>query len=231
MIRAGFFLLALFGLSAAEGRTEGWALLGTDPKEFSQAWETRGFPLIAATHYDARLQDGQVIVTGVSENANRAAARRVAVKQPTRARLTWSWRVRSQLDGTVSERTKAGDDFAARVFVIFETSVIPTRTRAINYVWAANEPVDSVFPSPYTRRVAHIVLQTAGHEASDTWRHESRDVLADYRKFFGESPSVITAVAIMVDTDNTDGRAEADFRHIVLEIQPPPEDSRSDASN
>ena len=50
-------------------------------------------------------------------------------------------------------------------------------------------------------------------------------MLADYRAFFGESPTVVTAVAIMVDTDNTDGYAEADFQDLILEINPAVEDS------
>ena len=58
---------------------------------------------------------------------------------------------------------------------------------------------------------------------SAVWQAEQRDVLADYENFFGESPREISGVAIMVDTDNTDSRAEADFSELSLEISPTPE--------
>ncbi|GAB5559497.1 MAG: DUF3047 domain-containing protein [Synoicihabitans sp.] len=229
MIRAGFLFLTLSLTTIPQSLpAETVELFESDADSFHQHWEQRGFPFIAATEYGIDHQADRVVVTGRAQDANRALARRIEVELPTELRLSWEWRVRSQLTGEIDERTKAGDDFAARVFVVFETSVIPTRTRAINYVWSAQEPVGSVFPSPYTRRVAHIVLRNAGSIADPTaWLSESRDVLADYQQFFGEPPSVVTAVAIMVDTDNTDGYAEADFRELILEISPAPEHSGS----
>lgn len=207
-------------------RAETIELFGEHADAFQGTWKERGFPLIAGTEYQVEDSSGGVVVTGRAEDANRALSRRIEVDAPTKLKLAWSWRVRSQLTGTVDERTRAGDDFAARVFVVFERSVLPTRTRAINYVWSAREPVGAMFPSPYTERVAHIVLRNA--DSSDdpaTWLSESRDVLADYRAFFGEAPAVVSAVAIMVDTDNTDGYAEADFRELRLEIIPAVGDS------
>jgi len=202
-------------------------LFGDDAATFEKHWQQRGFPLISPTQYEIHVGDRGVVVTGRAGDANRGMARRVDVANPTKIHLSWAWRVRSELTGEADERTKDGDDFAARVFVVFETSVIPTRTRAINYVWAAREPVGAVFPSPYTKRVAHIVMRKgkSGEADAEEWLPESRNVLQDYRDYFGEEPSVVTAVAIMVDTDNTDGYAEADFKDLVLEINPAPKDS------
>ncbi len=228
MIRAGFFLLGwgLMTFIASSLRAERIDLFGESAEAFNANWNPRGFPLIAATEYDVSDESGRVVVTGRADDGNRALVREIGVESPTTLQLSWSWRARSPLTGERDERSKAGDDFAARVFVVFETSVIPTRTRAINYVWSIREPLGAVFPSPYTERVAHIVLQNAGSiDDPRAWQAESRDVLADYEAFFGEAPTVITAVAIMVDTDNTDGYAETDFRDLWLEIKPAVEDS------
>ncbi|MEM0964706.1 MAG: DUF3047 domain-containing protein [Verrucomicrobiota bacterium] len=228
-MRSVSFLFCLFPVFLLSQRLCGDSLqlFGATAEEFEELWETRGFPLIASTEYEIKDGEFGVEVTGKATNANRAMARRLDVEDPTKIELAWSWRVRSELDGSVSERTKAGDDFAARVFVVFETSVFPTRTRAINYVWSAREPVGATFASPYTKLVAHIVMRNGeSTENPAEWLQESRDVLADYKQFFGESPSVVTAVAIMVDTDNTDGYAEGDFRDLVLEISPSPEKSK-----
>jgi len=225
-----WYLLVHLGLAALRLSGESVDLLGATGGEFEEHWERRGFPLISPTEYRASVIDGGVVVNGSADDANRGLARRGEVADPTTIKLSWAWRVRSKLTGAFDERTKAGDDFAARVFVIFTTSVIPTRTEAINYVWAAREPVGAVFPSPYTDKVAHIVLRTAGHQSNEDWQDESRDVFADYVAYFGKKPDVVTAVAIMVDTDNTDGQAEADFRNLILEIEPPPKDSSPDVS-
>lgn len=227
MIRAGFHFLGLsLAMISVSLRAETIELFGEHADSFHGKWKEQGFPLIAATEYQVEDSSGGVVVTGRADVANRALVRRIEVHAPTKLKLAWSWRVQTELTGAIDERTKAGDDFAARVFVVFETSLIPTRTRAINYVWSAREPPGAVFPSPYTERVAHIVLRNnASIDAPSAWLAESRDVLADYQSYFGEAPTVVTAVAIMVDTDNTDGCAEADFRSLILEIDPPVEDS------
>jgi len=222
MTRVGFFWvliagLTTFGLGAEESqRIE---LFDRNPDHFSEQWRERGFPLIAPTQY--RIQPGKSgsVVRGRSDGGNRALFRESTVEKPTVARLSWRWRVTQGLKGEVSERTRAGDDFAARVFVVFETSIVPTRTRAINYVWAAKEAKASVFPSLYTNQVAHIVLRSgAAGDAERAWFAEERDVLADYESFFGEPAAVISAVAIMVDADNTAQVAEAEFTGLFWEI-------------
>lgn len=117
--------------------------------------------------------------------------------------------------GITAEHERRGDDFAARVMVVFETSPLPLRTRAINYVWAAHEPVGAVFPNPYSSNVAMLVLRSGNAHARE-WQIESRDVIEDYRRFFGKSPDRISAVAVLVDTDNTDRVAEAWFAELML---------------
>lgn len=157
----------------------------------------------------------------VSEAAHAGLIRRVNVTAPSAARLTWSWKIAAPLTGNTRERDRAGDDYAARVFVVFETSTLPLRTRALNYVWSAQEPVGVIFPSPYTKNVAMVVVRSGSAEAG-RWLTESRDVLADYRAYFGSAPREIGAVAVLVDTDNTGRSAEAWFAELRLDSTPPP---------
>jgi Protein of unknown function (DUF3047) len=142
------------------------------------------------------------------------------ITQPQHLHLRWQWRVASALTHT-DERRRRGDDYAARVLVVFETSVIPTRTRALNYVWAAHEPVGAIFRNPYSSEVGMIVLRSGATEAH-TWQLESRDVWADYVACFGHPPKELTAVALMVDTDDTDTRATAWFSEVTAIVHPAP---------
>lgn len=206
-------LLALSAIPACAGDLfEGFA------EDWRKQWEKQRL-FSRPTDYEVTRVDGAPVLRARSRNANSGLLRPVHVAKPRTARLTWRWAVTRPLVNTASERTRAGDDYAARVFVVFETSTVPLRNRAINYVWAACEPTGTVFASPYSANVAMFVLRSAADE-SKGWHTEERDVLADYRRFFGEDSTEISAVAILSDTDNTDGEAEALFADLRLASDP-----------
>ena len=54
----------------------------------------------------------------------------------------------------------------------------------------------------------------SGRDGTGQWQSESRDVLADYRRIFGEDPGTVDAVAIMTDTDDGGGSAAACYGDI-----------------
>lgn len=185
-----------------------------------ERWRVENF-LGRATRYEVAEDGSRLALRARSDSAHAGFLREHRIPSPSAARLSWRWKVVAPLSGNMRERERAGDDYAARVFVVFETSVLPLRTRAINYVWAAHEPRGAVFPSPYTRNVAMIVVRS-GAAGAGAWQSESRDVLADYRAYFGAAPDRISAVAVMTDTDNTGGFAEAFYADLALQTDPPP---------
>lgn len=218
------FFLRLSSLLAlvlgAVATLSGADLFGGFGPGWRERWREERF-FTTATRYEIDRAEGRPVLHATSRNAHAALLRPFDVAAPTAARLAWRWKVRAPLAARAAERTRAGDDYAARIFVVFEPSAFPLRTRAINYVWAAVEPVGAVFPSPYTKNVAMIVVRSGAPEAG-RWLAESRDVLADYRQFFGREPERISAVAVLVDTDNTGLSAEAWFADLSLETTPPP---------
>jgi len=192
---------------AAKGATASGDLFNAFAPGWRDHWrEERLFT--RPTLYDTVEESGTIVLHATSHAAHSGLVREINLPHPHAARLHWRWKVSAPLSANRLERTRAGDDYAVRVFVIFETSVIPLRTRAINYVWAAHEPIGSTFPSPYTRNVGMIVLRSGVGEAGQ-WRHEARDLSRDYESFFGRAPTRISAVAVLVDTDNTGLSAEA----------------------
>ena len=193
-----------------DGFADGWRARWREEKFFTKP-----------THYEVTTENGAPVLHATSASAHAGLVRAIDVVAPTQAKLTWRWKIRAPLTGNTRERERAGDDYAARVFVVFETSVNPFRTRAINYVWAAHEPAGATYPSPYTRTVGMVVVRSGAAEAG-RWHGETRDVIADYRRVFGEAPTRISAVAVLVDTDNTGREAEAWFATLSLETQPPP---------
>ncbi len=128
--------------------------------------------------------------------------------------LAWRWKVSNVL-AKGDARTRAGDDYAARVYVIFP-HWFPLKTRSINYIWANRLPEGDFIPNSYYGNAVMLAVES-GPEKAGQWVQERRNVLADYRMLFGEEPPTVGAIAIMTDTDNTGESVVAYYDDIRLE--------------
>lgn len=150
----------------------------------------------------------------------------VKVDLASTPRLRWRWKVAAPVQGA-DLATKAGDDYAARLYVMFDYPVaklsLATRaklklaeslygqkipTAALNYVWDNHHPIGTIAPNSYTDRARMIVTQTGAGKAGQ-WITETRDLAADFRAAFGEDAPAVVAVALATDTDNTGENATA----------------------
>jgi hypothetical protein len=124
---------------------------------------------------------------------------------------------------------KSGDDYAARVYLTFavpaEQLGFATRTKlslaralygsqlpdaALNYIWDNRHPVGTLQNNAYTDRARMLVLRSGDGQAGG-WVQERRNVLADFRRAFGEIDGTLTGLALASDTDNTSSEAHAGF--------------------
>ncbi len=128
--------------------------------------------------------------------------------------LTWRWKVEN-LVGASDPTRKAGDDYPARVYVVFPHWFFP-KTRSLNYIWATDYPVDEPIPNPFTGNAVMIAVRS-GPEKVGRWVTERRDIAADFRAAFGEDPPKAGALAVMTDTDQTGERAVAWYDDLRLE--------------
>ncbi len=127
--------------------------------------------------------------------------------------LRWSWKI----DHTIpmgDEKTRSGDDYAARVYVVFPGTFF-WQTRAINYIWANHLKKGESIPNTYTSNAMMVAVES-GEEKTGHWLNEERDIFADYRHLFGSDPGEANAIAIMTDTDNTGSSALAWYGNIIL---------------
>jgi hypothetical protein len=194
-----------------------------DVAQFSQgkleAWETESF--VGHTRYQLEPLPGRGTVLSADSQASASGLfRKVKPDLGRTPWLHWSWKVDS-LIGNADERSKGGDDYPARVYVVFSGGLLFWNTRAINYVWSGNQPVGSEWPNAYTARARMIAVQS-GAEHLGQWISEVRDVRADYRRLFGEEPGPVAAVALMTDTDNTGRSARAWYGDIWFSSDPAP---------
>lgn len=126
--------------------------------------------------------------------------------------ISWEWRI-TEFPDTDDEQQKPGDDFAARIYVLREHSVLRWRTRALNYVWTQHTQVGHDWPNPFASQ-AHMLAQRQGLPEEGVWLTETRDMKEDFINFHGEAPDKINAIAIMTDCDNSNSSATAAYRAI-----------------
>jgi hypothetical protein len=199
-------------------------------KELPAGWRMLTIPKIAPTEI-ALVEDGGATVL---RSHARAAAGTVAfaldASPAARPMLSWRWKVDRVVE-RANLAQKAGDDFAARVYVFFDVPVeaLPIGARlksvlaravwgetlptaALCYVWDNRHAPGTQGWNPYTDRVRTVVLRSG---APGNWAAEARDLDADFRAAFGsqwsrETPRV-TGIAIGNDTDQTGESATAWF--------------------
>lgn len=230
MIARRVALFVACGLSAAAGA----ASLDVAPFSRMQeggpvgdGWQPLAFPNIPRGTRYALVRDGDAVVVRADADASASGlVYRLDAPLASRPRLAWRWKVADVVAGG-DPRRKDGDDYAARVYVTFRYD--PGRVSALDrakyglakqlngeypphagltYVWDARLPVGTVLPNAYTDRVRMIVVRSGTADAG-RWVDESRDVLEDYRRAFGEEPPPVSGIAVMTDTDQTGGRATA----------------------
>lgn len=126
--------------------------------------------------------------------------------------LNWSWQVQNLFDGN-DERSKEGDDYPARIYVLVSGGIFFWNTKAINYVWSSNQSLGSEWPNAYTGNAKMVAVRT-GDKQVGQWLSERRNVREDLQKLFGEDVTQIDAVAVMVDGDNTGQSATSYFGDI-----------------
>lgn len=166
------------------------------------------------TAFNIEEEDGDAILRADSDAAAAALWQPLDVEARGLS-FAWRWRIEAALADNQRERERAGDDYAARVFIIFDGAPFSPDARALCYVWASSQEPGSVYPNPYVSEVMTMVLRS-GDDRAGAWVTEERDVAADYELAFGEPPGRVSGVAVMADTDDTGLRATAWFDDIRL---------------
>ena len=178
-------------------------------------WQEKSFE--GRTLYELKTLDDRQALYASSRGSASGLYREITVDLDRTPFLHWSWRVESLIRDN-DERAKSGDDYAARVYVIFSGGLYFWRTRAINYVWSSNQDAGAEWPNAFTAN-ARMIAVRAGDSDVGRWVTEKRDIRADYRRLFNDEPGKIAAIAIMTDTDNTGQTVQAWYGDIWLADQ------------
>ncbi|MEI6209650.1 MAG: DUF3047 domain-containing protein [Desulfuromonadales bacterium] len=179
-------------------------------------WELKSFK--GETEYTLARENGATVVKAHSRGTAAGLVKKVHLDPQRYRYLRWSWKIAGTVAGG-NENSKEGDDYAARVYVVFPGRFF-WQTKAINYIWANYLPIGQSLPNAFSGNAMMVAVESGPSKAGQ-WQNETRDILADYRRLFGETPPGIGAIAIMTDTDNTGSEATAWYGDIAILTIPP----------
>ena len=236
----GLALLPCMVLLAASVWAQGEAVLEVAKFSASQAgatlpegWKPLTFKKIPKLTTYELVKDGEhVVVKATSDASASGLTKEVKIDPKEFPIVRWQWKIDNLLQKSDATR-KDGDDYPARLYITFEYD--PDKVNfskklkfkagqvlfgdipigAISYVWETKAPVGAIIDNAYTDFVKMIVVES-GPQKIGLWADESRNIYEDYKKAFGEEPSMINGVAIMSDTDNTKERATAYYGDIMF---------------
>ncbi|WP_171011828.1 DUF3047 domain-containing protein [Pseudomonas sp. 2FE] len=242
MSRSLLFGLLLAALSApADNRLTPWRE-GPPGAQWSAPWREANIPKLKAPARSLVEQDGRTVLNIEADAAAGGLLHPLDLAGDQPWRLSWQWRTERRLE-SARFATRAGDDYAARVYVLLDYPLaslaflarqklrlartfydpqLPAAT--LSYVWDNRVAPGTRARSAYSEQVEMLVLR--GPEAPlGQWLAESRDLRADAIAAFGTAPRRILGVVFAADSDNTGERAESRFAEPRLQAGEAPQES------
>jgi hypothetical protein len=187
----------------------------------------------AATRYTVVRDRDRAVLHAKADAAATGLRCPVRIDPSARSRLNFSWRVSAMSEQT-SVDTPEQDDAPARVIVAFDGDAarLSLRDRLIfdqvelftgqrlpfatlMYVWCANLPPETVVRNHRTSRIQYLTVES-GRRRLDQWLHYERDVVADYKRVYGEAPGLISSVGVLTDSDALKNEQQAWYGDITL---------------
>jgi len=83
------------------------------------------------------------------------------------------------------------------------------------YVWDNRSEPETILPGARSDRVRKIVVER-GQDNLRRWQTYRRRLMDDFQRAFGELPGQLIGIALLTDTDNTGGKAEACYGDVLL---------------
>jgi hypothetical protein len=185
------------------------------------------------TRYQLVDLEGVVVIQADSAEGGSGLSRKIHFDPHRYPIIEWRWRVPRD-SGRGGANGPSGESPPARLSIAFDgdpakldfddrVKMRMAKALTVNglpyasllYVWLNRKPVDSVYSSPHTERVRHIVVES-GERRLGEWVTVRRNVLEDYKRAFGEEPGHIVAIGIMTDYGDNNAPRRAYYGDITF---------------
>ena len=186
------------------------------PEQIIQ-WKSKSFA--GNTRYSVEFdrQLNQSVIRAESDKAASGLFYEERIDLDKTPYLNWYWKV-EKFPALDNEKTKSGDDYAARIYIVIKDGWTPLGTKAVNYVWSQQSPLETAWPNPFAGDKAMMVAVQTG-SSEDNWVAEKRNLKDDLKKLFGKNFRYIDGIAIMTDTDNSMSSAVSYYSGLKLTEQ------------
>ena len=183
------------------------------PEQIIQ-WKSKSFvgDTVYSVEFDKQLN--QSIIRAESDNTASGLFYEERINLDKTPYLSWSWRV-EKFPALDNEKTKSGDDYAARIYIVIKDGWTPLGTKAVNYVWSQQSPLEASWPNPFAGDKAMMLAVQQGSSDSG-WVMEKRNLKEDLKRLFGKDFQYIDGIAIMTDTDNSGSSAISYYSGLTL---------------
>ncbi len=193
-----------------------WSKLAVGAKGVPDGW--KGDQIWGNPKHDFTVveNDGRRVIQLKSRNDSSTITKELTGKWRLKDTpiLEWSWKVVTLPKGADS-RSKHTDDQAVQLYLVWPRFPKELRSRLIGYVWDTQAPAGLVVKSEKTSMVTYVVVRSGSAELG-RWLTERRDVVADFKKIYGEEPENPEAISIAIDSDDTNSAAESFFGAIAF---------------
>lgn len=207
---AAIITLLLSGSTALAGPV----LIDDFKESIRPGWQVKEFK--GFTTYTPAVEDNLPCLKASAEGTASGLFYEIKYDPQRQPILAWKWKIDNIVkDGNAL--TKAGDDYAARIYVIFPAFFF-WNTKALNYVWANQLAKGTAVPNSFTSNAMMIAVES-GSANTGKWQEYRRNIYEDYQKYFKTAPPGVGAIAIMTDTDNTGNKASACYGPIYTDSE------------
>jgi hypothetical protein len=193
---------------------EDWAKMRVGTRGIPPGWQGHKW---GSPKYDFTVvQDGAGQALQLkSDNDSSSISKEIKVDVKPYPVLEWKWKVVA-LPPRGNARKAETDDEAAQIYVTFPRFPTAVRSRIIGYIWDSTEPAGASFQSAKVSTV-HFIVVRSGSADLGKWITETRNVLEDFKKIYGEEPGEPAgAITLSVNSQNTGARAESFFGDILF---------------
>jgi len=176
--------------------------------------------------YNIDEHKGRLALQALSHNTASGLVLKKQIDLSITPYMSWSWLIENKLL-QLDERSKSGDDFVARIYVVIDGGLMVWNTKSLNYVWSSNQDKGLVWNNAFVGSSVKMMSIQGKESKKGTWYEEKRNVYRDLIDTFGDKGSeeanqkaykYIDVIAIMTDTDNSGKEAESYYGDISFSV-------------
>ena len=185
------------------------------------------------TVYRLENYQGRTVLSANSKTSASGLAVKLKPRAAQNLWLKWEWKTTVPIP-EADNAERIHDDAPLRILVAFDGNKTKLSLKekltfemanlisgqelpyaTLMYIWSGKSPMNSILDNPHTSRIKMIVVDS-GWDRLGQWHLHQRDLEADYRNAYGESPGEVIGIALLTDTDNTKSEAKAFYGDIEL---------------